>query len=316
MRTIEPIRQTVPPAPTGDAFDDLWLDCCDAVVRHPKLKGKASAFSPRETRPDGVIVKHSDDLGDEVTVWIQQGDLRCRTQVNDAIKAYADHWDRLITMGAVKDWKLEQYSYWNSIRNLRWFFGVQGAKPLPSKQDVLDEKARWEAAESERIRLTNIARREDKEREAKWEAEFELKERIDKLVKRISAKLYSFDKIDFEKVGDIPDPRYLDLLEKRRKFRIARIEVKSRIEQGKTDEEIMEEMIMEMIEMFNYDGESAVPPLAEGQTRRFFTDFELAKFMSSGDWEQLLDEYDTVLMKGSDDGLWVLDTAAKTKETV
>jgi hypothetical protein len=190
-------------------------------------------------------------------------------------------------------------------------FGVPDGEPLPSKQEFLDEKARWEAERAEQARKDNIARQRDNELRAQWDAEFELKERTDKLVKRISDKLYSFDKIDFEKVGDKPDPRYDDLSAKRRNFKIARIEVKSRIEQGKTDDTIVEEMIMEMIEMWNYDGESAVPPLAEGQQRRFFTDFELAKFMSSGEWDQLHDTHDTVLMKGSDDGLWVMGTAPK-----
>lgn len=294
----------LPPAPGGDAFDDLWNECCKAVGLSSRLKGRTE-FAPTVDKTSGQIVQHSWKLGEEVARWIREGNLRSHVQVNEAITTFADHWDRFVRLGVIPSWKLE----WGNLTYLRGFFGLADGKPLPSKQEFLDEKAAWEANESERLRQVNIARREENKIRAEYEAELEKRDRVERLTKQVAAKLYSFDKIDLSE-EPLP-PEYRDLSQRRKLFRVvATDEIKSRIEQGKTDDEIQEEMIMQLLEALTEVGESEIPPLETGQTRRFFTYDELMKFIKGGEWERVLDVSDTVLMKGLD-GLFVMDTAPK-----
>jgi hypothetical protein len=300
----------VSPAPEGEAFDDLKDECLKAIGLSPRLKGKTD-FNPSVDRASGAIITHSWRLSDEVSRWIKEGDLRSHTQVNKAITTFADHWERLVRLGVVPTWKLEL----GNLTYLGWFFGVKGAKPLPTKQEFLDEQARWAAREAERIRQSESARRKDKAEMDEWEAKQAKMARIKALVIKISNKLYSFDRIDI--VAD-PLPREYHILDRKRRTFIHGFEkingysaneliVEELVERGMIDNEIVEDRIMDTLNHLKEVGQSQIPPLAEGETRRFFTYDELFHFIKGGEWEALLDTHDTVLMLGTD-GLWVLDT--------
>src|SRR5260370_39842007 len=86
---------SIPPAPTGDAFDDLQQECCKAVGVYPGLKGR-TYFAPTIDKSTGQITRHDWKLGEEVTRWIKEGDLRNPQQVNDALSEFVHHWDRFV----------------------------------------------------------------------------------------------------------------------------------------------------------------------------------------------------------------------------
>lgn len=182
------------PIPTDDAYDDLWDESCQAFERHPQAAKRTDGC----LRPNPDRQTHSSWLGDEVAVWIQQGDLRDPQQVNAAIAEYADHFDRLVRLGAIQSWSFSLYA----VKLLRWFFGVAGSQPLPTKQQVLAAQAESERRQVEYQRSEAIRKREDKA----LEAEVDTKIRIKKLIQSLAEKYHPCPDCDF--TGDNTPPEF------------------------------------------------------------------------------------------------------------
>jgi hypothetical protein len=281
-----------PPVPEGDSYDDLWDLCCATFEKHPRLRGRIDAWFC----PNTETGRHTDWLGNEVSVWIREGNLRSHTQVNEAATEYANHWDRLARFGVIGRWVIDL----GTIKSFRWFFAVSGSKPLPSKDEYLAEQKEWELREAERIRQASNARRAEQAEMETYEKSMARDKHILDLVQSIAEKLWTFEGLELG--GDELPPEYVERSRKRSTFRkFNRALITQMVDSGMTDEEIKEWITMDYIDDLVAIGKSEVPPLQEGETRRFFTRGELHQFMRD-EWDAVLDGgNETSLMLGMDE---------------
>lgn len=293
---VDGVFTPVAPVPSGDAFDDMWDLCCATFEKHPRLRSRLDSWF----LPNSETGRHTTWLGDEVVVWIRQGNLRSYTQVNEAVTAYANHWDRLVRLGVLNKWVIDLAT----VKSFRWFFAVAGAKPLPSKDEYIAEQKEWEAREAERQRQAANASRANKAEMEVYEKELARDERITNLLQALAAKLWSMEDIDLD-AEPLP-PEYEDRRRKRSVFcKCSRDVITEMVDAGLSDSEIVEKTIMDYVDTLVEMGRSGVPPLKEGETRRFFTKSEFHKFLVS-EWDTVLSEgNETSLMLGMD-GLFVV----------
>ena len=287
----------ISPVPEDDAFDDLILDSCRAIFTRPELKGRISG----ELTPTPGSAAQSCWLVSEIARWIREGDLRSHTQINEAVTAFTDWATRLNELGVeeFKNWQLDL----GMLLRLRWFFGIYGTEPLPSKAQILASRKQREEETSEQVRQRNQELREMQE----YEKELDRKYHIDDLLDRIVNKLYSLVRWageDYDESHPAPS-EYHAQVDKREAFiRFNKDRIALLVDSGKSDDAITEEVIVEMIDDLKALGKSEIPPLEPGQQRRYFNEFEFAKFLRKG-FAELHKTNKTVLMLGMD-GLFVV----------
>ncbi len=254
---FEPI-QTTSPAPTGDDLDDLLLDCARAFTTFPRLQHLLDgSLKPSDGKYPAALLE-------ELTLWIEKGNLRDKQQVNDALAQYSNYLEKLIAFGVIdpRKWKL---AWWN-VSKLRWYFAVPGTKPLPTKNEILAEQKRTDEEYQRRSHESQAAH-------ASGMREIERKMRIDDLVKMLAKMFWSYDGIDLG-ADEVP-PRLKTNSWNRQTFRkFQREVVEQLVDAGKTDAEITEEMTqMSMLLQTTKSGAawgSSVPePLKQGETRHF-----------------------------------------------
>jgi len=266
----KPISQATsgtPPVPTGDDLDDLVLDCARAFTTFPRLQ---HILDGSLKISDG---KYPAALLEELTLWIEKGNLRDKGQVNDALAQYSNYLERLIAFGVIdpKKWKL---AWWN-VSKLRCYFAVPGTKPLPTKSEILAEQKRTDEEYQRRSHESQAAH-------ARGMREIERKMRIDDLVKMLAKMFWSYDGLDLG-ADEIP-PRYKTNSWQRQTFRkFQREAVEQLVDAGKTDAEITEEMteafmILQPTQSGKVAWGSTVPaPLKDGETRHFVEPQDFAR---------------------------------------
>jgi hypothetical protein len=252
---FEPILQATSPAPTGDELDDLVLDAATTFVTFPRLQGHVH-YSLRVS--DG---RYPEDLLKELTLWIEQGDLRSPQQVNGALSRFCDYQERLVALG-VEDTKWELSTF--NVKKLRWYFHTPDAKPLPSKSEIIAEREKSTRDYEQRQRKAAKDTRE-------MDRIVEQETRISDLLTTIAKKLWSLDDIDLE----VSTPRLRFNRNQRKAFqRFQKQAIRQLVEAGKNDAEIIQEMqTMYELTVSTKSGKewgSSIPEtLKEGESREF-----------------------------------------------
>ena len=118
-----------------------------------------------------------------------------------------------------------------------------------------------------------------------YEKELDKKNHISDLLDRIVNKLYSIVRWageDYDEEYPAP-PEYHAQIDKREAFvRFNTDRIVLLVDSGKSDDTIVEEVIVEMIDDLKALGKSDIPPLELGQERRYFNEVEFAKFLRKG----------------------------------
>jgi hypothetical protein len=228
--------------------------------------------------------------------WILRGTLRHRDELTSALNDWLKNtkFRERMRDPFYLDWKFDK----RAMQEVAASFGL--SSPL-TRKEVAEETAAFLKAYEERRQKIREA---DRKVLAEFEIELAKNERVKNLLKRIAAKLYSFDGLD---LGTDPlPPEYEQRSRKRRTFRqSSEGKIRLLVDKGKSDAEILGEMVMDVIETLKSIGRSEIRPLEEGETRRFFTESEFKKFYLSHEWDEMLDEGESSIMLGMD-GLFVV----------
>jgi hypothetical protein len=152
-----------------------------------------------------------------------------------ALTEYADMKDRMCERRRISpDWKFTI----RDLQDLGKQFGLAGTPPPPT--------AEQKAADAERERQQRETRKEEirkqQEREAQWEADWNLKPRKKKLLNEVVCGAFTLDHLD---LSDGMPAQYFTIRARRDDFRGYAQELISRpMDKGLTDEEIREELMV------------------------------------------------------------------------
>jgi len=233
------------PVPEGDSFDDLLLDSCRAILYNPRLRQSVNGWRRLSSdlfKSEGVP---SELLLETVARWIQSGNLRDVSQVNEALANYLAWATRMTELGIFSrglngspEWQFDRLA----LHQLGWFFGIAGSRPLPTKSEYLAEQAaakqRWEEQERENAKKS----REMRKLVDEYELERAKEARITNLIQKIAARVFPFPaEIDFNADEMLPEHRQLydEVRKNRREFRAINYKSVSRkVDEGLTDEDV------------------------------------------------------------------------------
>lgn len=304
---------------TGDDLDFLVYDCGKAIENY---------FGNYEKRPDGSPRLHPElksDDGQQSTVlstgrtmsdvrkghdgirsWVIQGTLRTVDQLTPEIRSFAEDMKVRQAMGKVpKDWQFDN----DCMIVFGTRFGLTGPTTFAERQaQKAADRERWEKEQEERRQRDAKSAREMQAKLAEYEAELKRQERISELLRAISVRLYPV-------VGSFEDETsedYQYAAQNRRVFkRSTRAFIEMRIDEGKTDAEIRQEVVMDWCAKLS-PGE--LDPLLEGETRTFYDTPEaiLADFENYAKWAEVLREHKIITQQDLD-GRFVITVVAMDK---
>lgn len=199
-----------------------------------------------------------------VRSWVTEGTLRDQNELTPVLNAFVAqrqlerrmHPDRV-----KKDWQLNDYDLAT--------IGVNFGLPAPPTREQLRAEAEANQKAYEDRREREAAEDADANaRMAQWEKEYEIKRRKKHLLLKMASEFFTVEDIDL--THDPVPPEYYAARDKRRVFcDFNRDLVSMLVDQGKTDDEVIER-IRKMNAITKGWYESSVPdPLHPGETRHY-----------------------------------------------
>jgi hypothetical protein len=270
----------VDPAPEGSALDALVDDIATTIENYfghftsrdtrqvtdrldPQLKPSEGTHS--RLLIEGIFKWESQSRFTRgVRSWVTEGTLRSVNELTPVLREFvaARQLERRMHPDRVSaDWKINDYDL--------GLLGVNFGLPAPPTRAEL--AAEYEARRKEEdARSKRDAAAEVKSREflAQWEKENAIKDRKARLLKKLTCDFFTMEDVDV--VAEPLPPEYYDARRKRNVFRECNKGlVDLLVDQGKTDEEIIEEMT-KMNALIEGPYVSSVPdPLQSGEDRHY-----------------------------------------------
>jgi hypothetical protein len=169
--TVDGTFVPVVPVPTGDAFDDLFLETVNTVENYftldDRLHSDLKTFKgqPSLLLTDGRNRWGTDIGGGGIRRWISQGNLRSAAELETAINAFNAQKERAVRLRRIEpDWQLDAHG----LRVIGSMFGLPAPPPLPTPEEL---KAKQEASAKEYMLRSEESRRREAEFNARLEQE-------------------------------------------------------------------------------------------------------------------------------------------------
>lgn len=312
----------VAPAPEGDALIDLIDDVCLTVENFfgsMRVAGKTRLHSDLRVS-DG---QHSTVLTDGlhrwggsaghggVRSWIVEGTLRSTDELTPALNAFLAMMTRRQRMRRVEaDWTFDSWG-------VSWVGSKFGLPAPPSLEEIAKRDAERVAEyEGRRQRNAEDARKMKAERVTQEEKD-KIEDRIRDLLRRVAIAFHQLGDADGEldMSGDTVPEAYHVIMRHRKNFKkFSEALVRSLVEQGRKDTEIME-YIEEFSRLSIGEWGSSVPdPLDPQDIRYWFTLDEFKAFYADSERvNSLLDRYDITSSLGMD-GRWVVTLTPRRED--